>query len=88
MAATYLGDNTIPILADLIEHLSGVTGFGMVVDGAAPRTSADAGRHAAEVDVVWMCGYLTMSLLAAGAMPTRSSPHRSSPDTAIRYTTP
>ena len=67
-AATYLGDNTIPILADLIDHMSGVTGIEMVVDDTALRTSVDAGHHSGGVDVVWMCGHLTMRLLSAGVI--------------------
>ena len=65
-AATYLGENTVPILRGLIEHLSGIARIEAVVDPGAPGTSAEAGAHAAGMDVVWMCGYLTMSLLSAG----------------------
>ena len=68
-AATYLGDNTAPILRDLIAYLSAVTGIEIAIDPTAPRTSSDAGVHAADVDLIWMCGCLTMSLLSTATIP-------------------
>ena len=67
-AATYLGDNTLPIMRDLVAYLSETTGVDVVVDEAAGRTTTDALRYAPTLDLVWMCGYPTVSLISAGRM--------------------
>jgi ABC-type phosphate/phosphonate transport system substrate-binding protein len=67
-AATYLGDNTLPIMRDLVAYLSEVTGVEVVVDPTARRTTIEALRHAPTLDLVWMCGYPTVSLISAGRM--------------------
>jgi len=67
-AATYLGDNTLPIMRDLVGHLSEVTGVAVVVDDEAGKTTVEALRHAPTLDLVWMCGYPTVSLISAGRM--------------------
>lgn len=67
-AATYLGDNTLPIMGDLVGYLSEVTGVEVVVDDEAGKTTVEALRHAPRLDLVWMCGYPTVSLIAAGRM--------------------
>lgn len=65
-AATYLGDNTLPIMGDLVRYLSGATGIEVVVDCAAGRSTAAARHEAPNMDLVWMCGYVTTSLISAG----------------------
>ncbi|MDE0376161.1 MAG: PhnD/SsuA/transferrin family substrate-binding protein [bacterium] len=67
-AATYLGDNTQPIMGDLVGHLSEMTGIEVVIDQTAGRTTIEALRHAPTLDLVWMCGYPTVSLISAGRM--------------------
>lgn len=67
-AATYLGDNTLPIMSDLVGHLSEVTGVEVVVDHKAGRATIEALRRAPALDLVWMCGYPTASLISAGRM--------------------
>ena len=67
-AATYLGDNTLTIMRDLAAYLSEVTGIEVVVDHTAGRTTTEALRHAPTLDLVWMCGCPTASLIAAGRM--------------------
>ncbi|MYC85203.1 MAG: PhnD/SsuA/transferrin family substrate-binding protein [Acidimicrobiia bacterium] len=67
-AATYLGDNTQPIMGDLVGHLSKMTGIEVVIDQTAGRTTIEALRHAPTLDLVWMCGYPTVSLISAGRM--------------------
>ncbi|MDE0138673.1 MAG: PhnD/SsuA/transferrin family substrate-binding protein [bacterium] len=67
-AATYLGDNTIPIMGDLVGYLSEVTGVEVVVDDEAGKTTVEALRHAPTLDLVWMCGYPTVSLISTGRM--------------------
>ena len=67
-AATYLGDNTLPIMRDLVAYLSEATGIEVVVDHAAGRTTTEALSHAPTLDLVWMCGYPTVSLIMAGRM--------------------
>lgn len=66
-AATYLGDNTAPVLDDIVAGLC-ATGFEIAVDATAGRDSTDAARHAADVDLVWMCGSLASVMLAAGRL--------------------
>lgn len=67
-AATYLGDNTLPIMRDLVAYLSEATGVEVVVDQAAGKTTVEALRHAPTLDLVWMCGHPTVSLISAGRM--------------------
>lgn len=67
-AATYLGDNTLPIMRDLVGYLSEATGIEVVVDHTAGRTTIEALRRAPTLDLVWMCGYPTVSLISAGRM--------------------
>lgn len=67
-AATYLGDNTVPILDALVATL-GDAGIDIAVDPTAGRDSADARAHAADVDLVWMCGSLAMVLLDDATLP-------------------
>ncbi|MYF84309.1 MAG: PhnD/SsuA/transferrin family substrate-binding protein [Acidimicrobiia bacterium] len=67
-AATYLGDNTRPIMRDLVEYLAEATGVEVVIDQTAGRTTIEALRHAPTLDLVWMCGYPTVSLISAGRM--------------------
>lgn len=67
-AATYLGDNTLAIMRDLVGYLSEATGIEVVVDHAAGRTTVEALGYAPTLDLVWMCGYPTVSLIAAGRM--------------------
>ena len=67
-AATYLGDNTLPIMDDLVRYLSGATGIDVVVDPAAGRSTAAARHEAPNLDLVWMCGYVTESLISTGRM--------------------
>lgn len=65
-AATYLGANTVPVFDDLVEQLrSAGLAFGATDWG---RSSIEARRHAAEVDLVWMCGALAASMLDAGEL--------------------
>ena len=66
-AATYLGDNTVPVLDDIVAGLR-AAGFEIAVDATAGRDSTDAARHAAGVDLVWMCGSLASVMLAAGRL--------------------
>lgn len=65
-AATYLGDNTIPILNGLVAHLR--TGAVDVVVADVGRSSADARSGAGAVDLVWACGCLTASMLDRGEL--------------------
>ncbi len=67
-AATYLGDNTLAIMRDLVGYLSRATGIEVVVDRTAGRSSAEARHRAPDLDLVWMCGYLTASLISTGGM--------------------
>lgn len=67
-AATYLGDNTLPIMGDLVGYLSEMTGIEVVFDQTAGRTTIEALRYAPTLDLVWMCGYLTASLTSTGRM--------------------
>ena len=53
---------------DLVRHLSGVTGIEVVVDPGAGRSTDAARRRAPSLDLVWMCGYLTASLISTGRM--------------------
>ena len=70
-AATYLGDNTLAIMSDLVEYLSEATGIEVAVDRTAGRSTAEARRQAPDLDLVWMCGYLTASLISTGRMSHR-----------------
>ena len=67
-AATYLGDNTLPIMSDLVDYLSEVTGIDLVVDRTAGRSSDEARHQAPALDMAWMCGYLAVSLISSGAI--------------------
>lgn len=67
-AATYLGDNTFPIMGDLVRYLSETTGTEVVVDRTVGRSTAAARREAPKLDLVWMCGYVTESLISTGRM--------------------
>lgn len=67
-AATYLGDNTRPIMSDLVGYLSEMIGREVVIDHEAGRTTIEALRQAPTLDLVWMCGYPTASLISAGRM--------------------
>lgn len=66
-AATYMGDNTKPILQQLAKHIQATTGLEVLIDTTSPKTSADAVINAANADMLWMCGLLTMDLLAEDA---------------------
>ena len=66
--ATYLGDNTLPIMRDLLGYLSDATGIEVAIDRTAGRTTVAALRHAPTLDLVWMCGYPTASLISDGRM--------------------
>ncbi len=66
-AATYLGDNTVPILDGLVAALRSA-GIDIAVDESAGRDSLDGRAHAADVDLVWMCGSLSMVLLDEGVL--------------------
>ncbi len=64
-AATYLGENTVPILAAIAERLG--AGF----DPDRPRSSADARRDCSTAggpDLMWACGRLTAQLVAEGVL--------------------
>ncbi len=65
-AATYLGENSLPIMDDLVQYLSVATGIDVVVDPAAARSTAEACRQAPKLDLVWMCGYPTAFLISTG----------------------
>ena len=65
-AATYLGDNTLPIMGDLVRYLSRETGLEVVIDPAAAKSTTEACRQAPELDLVWMCGYPTAYLISTG----------------------
>ncbi len=67
-AATYLGDNTVPILEALVADLV-ATGVDIRIDPAAGRTSTEARAGAASVDLVWMCGSLSAVLRHEGVLP-------------------
>lgn len=67
-AATYMGDNTLPIMRDLVGYLSDATGIEVAIDRTAGRTTVAALRHAPTLDLVWMCEYPTASLISAGRM--------------------
>ena len=67
-AATYLGDNTLPIMRDLVGYLSEMTGVPVVIDPLAGRSTNAARREAPDLDLVWMCGYVTESLISTGRM--------------------
>ncbi|MDE0169262.1 MAG: PhnD/SsuA/transferrin family substrate-binding protein [bacterium] len=67
-AATYLGDNTVAIMADLVRYLSEATGIEVVIDRTVGRSTAAARQEAPNLDLVWMCGYMTESLISAGRM--------------------
>ncbi len=67
-AASYLGDNTLTIMRDLAQYLSEMTGIEVVIDHEAGRTTIEALRQAPTLDLVWMCGYPTASLISAGRM--------------------
>ena len=55
-------------MRDLVGYLSEMTGVPMIVDPLVGRRTADARREASELDFVWMCGYLTASLISTGRM--------------------
>ena len=67
-AATYLGDNTLPIMRNLVEYLSEATQIAVSIDRAAGRSTSAARHQAPNLDLVWMCGYLTASLISTGRM--------------------
>jgi ABC-type phosphate/phosphonate transport system substrate-binding protein len=56
-------------MRDLAQFLSEATGNEVVVDHLAGRTTIEALHHAPTLDLVWMCGYPTVSLISAGRMP-------------------
>lgn len=66
-AATYLGDNTVPILDALVRSMR-AEGVDIEIDPDAGRTSADARANAADVDLAWMCGSLAMVLTDEGVL--------------------
>ena len=55
-------------MRDLVGYLSEMTGLEVAVDQTAPRTTVEALRHAPTLDLVWMCGYPTASLISTGRM--------------------
>ena len=55
-------------MRDLVGYLSDATGIEVVIDRTAGRTTVAALRDAPTLDVVWMCGYPTASLISAGRM--------------------
>lgn len=65
-AATYLGDNSFPIMGDLVRYLAGVTGIEVALDTASARSTATAYQQAPALDLVWMCGYPTALLISTG----------------------
>lgn len=67
-AATYLGDNTLPIMGDLVRYVADVTSVEVVMDRTVGRSTAAARREAPNLDLVWMCGYVTDSLISTGRM--------------------
>ena len=56
-------------MRDLVRYLSEAAGIELVIDHTAPRTTIEALRRAPTLDLVWMCGYPTASLISAGRMP-------------------
>ncbi len=64
-ATTYLGDNTIPILAELVEGLLGA-GVDIEFDTSLEPGERDEIIRAGEADLVWACGLLTVDLIEAG----------------------
>lgn len=65
-AVTLLGENTVPILADLCRYLSEVIGEEVVPDRRSPPSSDVAAGRAATADVIWACGYLMCDLIDTG----------------------
>lgn len=55
-------------MADLVRHLSRVTGIEVVVYPGVGRSTDAARRQAPGLDLVWMCGYMTASLISTGRM--------------------
>jgi len=66
-AATYLGDNTQAMLVTLAAALRSA-GIDVRIDPEAGRSSPDALAHAADVDLVWMCGRLLAIMLRDGSL--------------------
>lgn len=65
-AATYLGDNTVPILAAIVAHLRRA---GVNIDVVpTTRSSPEARREAGNADVLWMCGSLTATMQRRGEL--------------------
>lgn len=61
-----MGANTVAVLEDIVTQLRGA---GLAFEAPAwGHSSADAQRDAAQVDLVWMCGSLAASMLAAGEL--------------------
>ena len=64
-AATFLGPNTVPILAELTQRLRDAD-LDIELTGDEPGSSGDATERARDADLVWACGCLTVELVAAG----------------------
>lgn len=67
-AATCLGDNTTPILEQVVAHLTAATGQQVRAEEAAPWSSPDAMARSNDVDLLWACGLLTMQLIDSGRL--------------------
>lgn len=67
-AATYLGDNTVPLLDGICRHLTGMLGRPVVHHTPHERSSNHAVAGAGEVDLLWACGKLTVDMIGNGAL--------------------
>ena len=67
-AVTLLGENTVPILADLCRHLTATTGIEIEPDPRPPPASVDAADRAAGADLIWGCGSLMCDLVDSGRL--------------------
>ena len=65
-ATTCLGENTVPILRNLIEQL-GTAGLAVDFDEDDGWAEREAAFQAGTVDLVWACGLLTAELIEVGS---------------------
>lgn len=66
-ATTCLGENTVPILRDLLTGLR-AQGVDSTFDESLDFRSREAAFRAGEMDLVWACGLLTVETQGAGGM--------------------
>lgn len=69
-AATYLGDNTIAPLTEFVAAAR-ASGVEMEIVYLDSRTSEHGAAHAADVDLVWMCGALFADMADRGDLSHR-----------------